>query len=135
MKRDMELVRRLLLIVEKEIGHGSIEIESDENPFTSPSPIFKHFPLLIEAGYIKGTVHAYGAREQDGVIYQLYGFEDVELTWKGHEFLDTIRDDEVWRRTKEGARKMGGASMEFVWELAKAYGKQALMVQTGITLP
>jgi hypothetical protein len=31
------------------------------------------------------------------------------LTWNGHEFLDAVRDDEVWRRTKEGARKAGNA--------------------------
>lgn len=56
------------------------------------------------------------------------------LTWNGHEFLDTIRDAEVWKRTKAGAEKAGNASVSFLWELAKAYGKNLASERLGITL-
>ena len=56
------------------------------------------------------------------------------LTYQGHEFLDTIRDGEVWRRTKAGAEKIGGASIGFIWELAKAYGKQLVTERLGFSL-
>jgi hypothetical protein len=52
----------------------------------------------------------------------------------GHEFLDLVRNPEVWRRTKAGATKAGGTGVEFLWELAKAYGRQVLKERTGIDL-
>ena len=130
MKRDMDVVRRLLLIVEGETSPGIVGIPTDENPFTSPSPIYKHWPLLIEAGLISGEVSSAGSTEDGTQSFYL----DCELTWKGHEFLDTIRDPEVWRLTKEGTAKVGGASVEFMWEIAKALGKQAIKDRLGIDL-
>nr|WP_234936981.1 DUF2513 domain-containing protein [Pseudomonas savastanoi] len=38
-------------------------------------------------------------------------WQPQRLTYKGHEFLDTIRDGEVWRRTKAGAEKAGVAGL------------------------
>ena len=34
------------------------------------------------------------------------------LTWKGHEFLDTIRSDTIWQKTKKVFAKEG-ISMSF----------------------
>lgn len=121
MKRDMDVVRRLPLVVERETAPGIIGPETDENPFTSPSPIYKHWPLLIEAGLISGEVRDAGGSEGMQNYYL-----DCELTWKGHEFLDSVRDPEVWRLTKEGTAKVGGASVEFMWGIAKTIGKQAV---------
>lgn len=48
------------------------------------------------------------------------------LTWNGHEFLDTIRDSDVWGKAKAVANKAGGASIAFMWEIAKAEVKTKL---------
>ena len=56
------------------------------------------------------------------------------LTYKGHEFLDTVRDGEVWALTKTGAEKVGSASLSLMLELGKAYGKQVLKERLGIEL-
>ena len=61
-----------------------------------------------------------------------YQWKPKRLTYRGHEFLDTIRDEEVWRRTKAGVTKMGGASIELLWEIGKAYGKQVAQEKLGI---
>ena len=81
--------------------------------------------LLEEAGFLKGQ----DLSSLDGLEWQ-----PKRLTYQGHEFLDTIRDGEVWRRTKAGAEKIGGASIGFVWELAKAYGKQLVTERLGFSL-
>lgn len=47
---------------------------------------------------------------------------------------DSIRDDEVWRLTKAGAKKSGGAELEFIWSLSKAYAKEIAKEQLGIDL-
>jgi len=49
-----------------------------------------------------------------------------DLSWKGHEYLDTIRDPKVWKNAKAGVRKIGGSSFDFVIEVAKAMGRGAL---------
>jgi hypothetical protein len=42
------------------------------------------------------------------------------LTWEGHEFLDDIRDPEIWRKTKDRAKSVAGAGLSLLWEIAKA---------------
>ncbi len=61
-------------------------------------------------------------------------FQMKGLTWNGHEFLDTIRSPEIWRRTKDGLGKVGGWSVELAVQLAKAYGKQLAKERLGIDL-
>ena len=49
-----------------------------------------------------------------------------DLSWQGHEFLDTIRDPEIWKRTKGSVRKIGSASFEIVIEIAKSFARSVL---------
>lgn len=43
----------------------------------------------------------------------------IGLTWKGHEFLDNIRDNTVWNAVKEKASKFGGLSISALFNGAK----------------
>jgi hypothetical protein len=56
------------------------------------------------------------------------------LTWSGHEFLDNVRDPEIWRRTKEGADKVGGFSLEVLGASAKGFIKKQVSEKTGSEL-
>src|SRR3546814_675347 len=105
MKRDMDLVREILLAIEKHpepTVWGYLEIEGFEL-----GPINAHLHLLDEAGYIRA------AAAQDANTPYGYMMQDASLTWAGYEFLETIRDTEIWRLTKTGAEKVGswGISM------------------------
>lgn len=135
MTRDMDLVRELLLRIEadpKYDGIGRFEIvepegegEADGDAFVPGRPheeVVYHLRLLIDAGHIEGE------RTLGGALFS-------GLTWQGHELLDSIRDPEAWRRTKEGARKVGSGSLDFMWQLAKAYGKQIAKEKLGLELP
>jgi len=82
--------------------------------------------LLHEAGLIVG---------QDLSADEGLEWLPKRLTYRGHEFLDTVRDGEVWELTKTGAEKVGGASLTLIFELGKAYCKQVLKDRLGIELP
>ena len=52
------------------------------------------------------------------------------MTRYGHGFLDEIRDDGVWKKTKEESSKVGGSlSLEMLKELAKAVVRVSLGLQ------
>ena len=116
MKRNMDLVRSILLAIEENPTpsvEGYLAI-----PEVEPGPVTYHLHLLKEAGYID----AYAALDANTE----YGFlmQDASLTWRGHEFLDDIRDAEIWKKTKAGAAKAGSWSVGLLGELARGYLRQ-----------
>lgn len=127
-KRDMDFVRDILLAIEQDPnldGTGGYQFDDPADlglTDRSLEELAYHLTLLIEAGLVVGktTMHL-------PIIYR--------LTWQGHEFLSDVRDPAVWRRTKEGANAAGNAGIQFIWELAKAYGKQLARERLGIDLP
>jgi Hypothetical protein (DUF2513) len=52
----------------------------------------------------------------------------------GHDFLDSIRDPEIWRKTKEGAEAAKGFSFDLLKALAKGLIKTQLEQRTGVKL-
>src|SRR5262249_23848199 len=49
------------------------------------------------------------------------------LTWKGHEFLDAVRNDTIWHKAKEVVmEKAGGLAFDLVRETAKGLIEGAL---------
>lgn len=124
MRLDKDLVREILLAVEADAGVAQGWITLDL-PGRDADEVSYHVMLLDEAGFIDN---------QDLRTVESFEWQPKRLTYKGHEFLDVIRDGEVWRLTKAGAEKAGGASIGFVWEIAKAYGKQVLGERLGLPL-
>jgi hypothetical protein len=119
MTRDMDLIRDLLLFIEnnpKCDGSGWIQFsESDFSPLAkSPQEIRYHLFLLIEAGFLRGQ--AFGGQ------FPLIS----KLTWNGHEFLDDVRDQGIWIKTKERIQGLGGVALSVVAEIAKAEIKARL---------
>jgi hypothetical protein len=39
------------------------------------------------------------------------------LTWKGHEFLDLIKNDEIWNQAKEIMHKTGGMNFQVLFQV------------------
>lgn len=46
-----------------------------------------------------------------------------DITYKGHEYLNTVRDGEVWGKTKSAVGKLGGASLAIMGDVAATYAK------------
>lgn len=124
MKLDKDLVREILLEVEAhDEPDGLIELHIDDR---SPEEISYHVCLLDEAGLLT-------ALDTGGM--DIFRWQPQRLTYQGHEFLDTVRDEEIWRRTKAGAEKAGGVGLGLLMEIGKAYGKQIFKEKLGIELP
>ncbi|QAB01152.1 MULTISPECIES: DUF2513 domain-containing protein [Agrobacterium tumefaciens complex] len=126
MKRDMDLVRDLLLQIEEfDQGFGGdVEIETGDH---EPQVVAEHLRLLLEARLIKG----------DAVPDDQYEFDHIvptRLTWSGHDFLASVRDPEIWKKTKEGALSAKGFTLELLRDLAKGFIKKQIEERTGIAL-
>ena len=113
MKRDMDLIRAMLLAIEAD-PHGfapKIEIHG-----YTQEEIGYHAVLLGEAGLAKVYDMTMEESKTPEAIIE-------RLTWAGHEFLDSARDNTRWNQAKDKISKISGASMQ-IWialliELAK----------------
>lgn len=114
MKLDKDAIRSILLAIESDTGNPMIP-KDIEIPGLSQQETAYHVELLAEAGFLEA---------KRLVTFQLYDWKPTRLTYAGHEFLDTVRDNEIWRLTKEGAQKVGAHSVTFLFEVGKAILKQ-----------
>lgn len=130
MKRDMDLIRALVLRLESwDLGPGAIIIVNDiEKDFPidgyTGHQISYHFNLIADDGWIDT-----GGRKPTS-----RSFSFRALTSRGHDFADSVRDDKVWASTKSGALKAGGFTLELLADLAKGLVKKQLEKHTGIEL-
>ena len=132
MKRDMGLIRELLLkleVIEKStfdiVTIGSSEPEIAVEGYSVDQADY-HMSLLYEAGLItSGT-------DTDAMMDGTWIFR--RLTWSGHDFLETVRDPEVWKRTKSGASKLGGLAFEGIKNMATAYAKHIAKERLGLDI-
>ena len=117
MKRDMDLIRELLLKIEAlKIRQGEtlfFDVQGLQVQGYEPDEVAYNLELLFEAGFLKGQ----GGADTFGI---------AGLTWNGHELLDDIRDPEIWRKTKERAKSVASVGLGFLWEIAKAEVKTKL---------
>lgn len=101
MKRDLDLVRRILLHLEG----GEANPTSFTDGGFEPAVIHDHVRLMHDAGLI----------EADEIVPGQWWPE--RMTWAGHEFLDAARNEELWRETKKRVVKGGGAPFSVFHEL------------------
>ena len=100
MKRDFDLIRKLLVYFEEKSGpeHMKIPPIKDYDELT----IKYHLVLLHDAGLLRCEPQT--SSTSDRVIEVL----PFDLTWDGHEFLAKIRDDGLWQKTKDTILGKGG---------------------------
>lgn len=130
MKRDMDLIRALLLEIEGGkrtfviiSRSDAIVIGMDESEGMDDNETAKveyHLNLIQNAGFVEFDRASGGHWFCDG------------LTWYGHEFLEDIKDDTLWDDAKTGAKEMGGLSMEILRDLIKGLVKTKVKQHTGI---
>jgi hypothetical protein len=83
MKRDMNLVREILLGIEANPASERWDWPSAFKGRRDEHEVSEHLRLLKEAELIEGK----------GGFY--------ELTWEGNEFLDAARNSKIWGTLKE----------------------------------
>lgn len=115
MKRDMDLIRAIILYLQRDKEYDLEEFYEEFRSNGYDIPVVKeHVYLLVEAGYVEGD----GCLE-NGLYMAL------RLTWHGHEFIDTINSDRVWGDVKDRVKRLGGSfSFEIVKELGAELAKR-----------
>lgn len=109
MKRDTELVRKILFAVEA--SEDVISDPSEVGLDCSQAEFFYHVKIMAQAEFLD----AYDMSRPTHDAYYATG-----LTWKGQELLAEIRSDTVWQKTKDIAgEKMGSISLAVIQEMAK----------------
>ncbi len=111
MKRDIDLLRRILLDLES----GSSNMRGTGEDGEDPQTHHYHVQLLHDAGLIVA----------DELVPGQWWPE--RITWAGHEFLDLARNDISWNRAKSNVEsKVGSAPFGIVQELLARDMRNAL---------
>ena len=113
MKRDMDLIRQLLLRAEA----------APDGQLTVDDPLETYqVRLMIDAGLTDGQIS-----EELTTSAPRHSFIHG-LTWAGHDFLDAARDDTLWKKAKEHVIKPGASfTFEFVKEWLKTEIRSGLV--------
>ncbi|KCZ96954.1 hypothetical protein HPO_17435 [Hyphomonas polymorpha PS728] len=118
MKRDMELIRKILLFVE---GIDNVSrFERLEVAGYSSDAIYHHVRILLDQGYL---------REKGGVSFTYDGvaISGGAMTYEGHDFLDAARSDTIWRKAMDKVTDTtGSVSIDVLKALLIDIGKQTL---------
>jgi len=130
MKRDMDIIRALMLKLEAlpADGHRIFGVAATDEELAvagaSVDQIDYHLRLLRDQGFLDSP----GQPSLSGK----YPFRGI--TWAGHDFVDSIRDDDVWSKTKTQAEKVGSWTVDILAGIAKAVVKAKLKAVTGLDI-
>ena len=115
MPLDMDLVRLLLFQFEK--GDDSVPQGHTKQE------VAYHVKQMIDGGLVDGDVIM--APSPGKLLPSDYLVKDI--TWKGHEFIRSIREDTVWHDLKKHFKSKGVAlTVDLALEFLKSHGRAAL---------
>ena len=107
-KRSPDLIRDLMFALEAADGAELLFVPA--LAAYSKHQVDHHFRLLIEGGLATaGYISADGRR-----------WVAVRLTWCGHDYLDNIRDSQVWKHTRTAMNKVGSWSLDTMGAIARS---------------
>lgn len=129
MIRNMDLLRDIMLALEQNAeldgqgfsrGHAS-DFFAKEG--VKAQEVAYNLLLLIDRDYILGSYDPTSAT-----------FDIERLTMDGHDFLDTIRDPEMWAKTKQGANAVKSWSLDTLRDIGRGLIKKQIEDYTGVKL-
>lgn len=97
MKRDIELIRNIMLRMEQMSPRSNFNYQFEG--FTEED-VHYHIYLLSDAGLIEAT--------DASSMSQMY-YMPTKITWAGQEFLDNAKNDKIWNKTKSKISEIGGS--------------------------
>ena len=112
MKRDMDLIREILLAVEELQNawfnkHRESPLYRKLSNRYTPSQIDHHLDILADSSLVM---------LKEGDYTEIYPGSDMweqstngRLTWQGHEFLDAARNEDRWNQAKKTISEKGGS--------------------------
>ncbi|QHZ46972.1 DUF2513 domain-containing protein [Bacillus sp. NSP9.1] len=73
---------------------------------------------LIEADFLNGSV----SRADNKIDHIGVG----SITWDGHQFLDNIRDNAVWSKTKDAVKSLSSVSLSILSNVGESITKKLI---------
>jgi len=125
MKRNFDLIRRIMVHVEKVppnhfVDEVSLQYLSDEY---GQEIVLQHVKLLMEENFLKGKIH----QNHNDVIDKI---RITEITWKGHDFIEAAQDDSIWNKAKETVLK---PTVSITFSLLLEWLKQEAKIKLGLS--
>ena len=119
MKRDLDLVRQLMLQIEALPAAPPVQYRMSE---IEDPVLLAHLEMLIEAGLVNGKIaRSHGVR---GDVISVSG-----LTWQGHEWVEIVRSQSLWNEVKSAVLDGGGV---LTLELTKAVATKLLRARLAL---
>lgn len=117
MKRDLNLIRKILLTIEDHPEGYAPELQFDGY---TEDQIGYHAYLLIDAGLAQGSdTGTFGSTSPTARIFK--------LTWAGHEFADVARNDKLWNKAMGIVKDKGGSiTIDLLKDLLTSLMKAAI---------
>ncbi len=116
----MDLIREVLLRIEGDPmldgAHSSYAFEESDFPGHSAEEIAYHINLLLEDGFLNAP----------DPTFQTPALAVARLTSAGHDFLDNIRNEDIWCKTKAKFKGLGGVGLAVIAAIAEAEVKKYL---------
>jgi hypothetical protein len=114
-KRDNDLIRSLLLEFES-ADRATLIFPDYAGKDSIYSKRHYHVQLLCDSGFL--------CRE---------GKSGYRISNSGHDFLDAMRDEGIWKKTKDTVAISGGnATLGFIKQIATALLKKQIRDRTGL---
>jgi len=116
MKRDNDFIRQLLLECEQsdDIHLVALDVIAPSNDELKR---YHHAQLLCDVGY-----------------FTPFGEHSYRMTNQGYDYLEAIKNETVWAKTKEEVTKLGGATLDMIKDIAVALIKREAAEKLGINL-
>lgn len=115
MKLNQDCVRDVLLFVESNITFGHF-LQLDD--FINAPELKRYDTDCIKYTLAKLDETDYLKSSSNWINNDLIRFSTGMITWQGHKFLDTIRDNKVWSTTKSVSRKIASVSLAMTENIA-----------------
>lgn len=121
MKQNIDCIRDTLLTVEKDVpldGHIDLKNLTLPNSYDRDDIVYS-LKLLKEANYLNVTL--------TGASNTYYLVWIGNMTYDGHQFLDSIRNANVWQSTKDKIANFGSdLSLSLISQVAMSVIKSQL---------
>lgn len=125
MKLNPDCIRDVLIYLEENLyidenhqfSYITLNQLYQDLPKYNNEDIFYSIYNLYTIEYIEGFIKNHGNTVMDICEIQ-------NITWDGHQFLNTVRPQTVWDATKKGAKKLGITSISALSMIALEIGKK-----------
>lgn len=123
MKRDLDLLRNILLRIEElEPNKKRITIESFTDLCNDLNLISLHIELLLDNYFIETSSPINSGSYKDFIIHR--------ITSDGYDYLDAVRNPSIWVKTKNKLLQVGGtATLEIIKSVAETLIRNRLESQ------